>query len=323
MIRHSSLSLRLGRVLICLLLGQGLLASIVCAAQQPSASPAPEPAPPPPPAVFQNPIPAAQLAFLKDYDGKMPEEIRKDKRFRQLEKLITPSTRYFYHYDIELSAARDEVLENDPAVPISVREGRFVMVATAGGPDAHMSGRGFLWFDMQAGIGLGGIYFHPINGEPTPTLGIYSKQLTDTNLNMGQLPPDFLEDFSQWALIARLRNISPVYFIPANGKKYALIHDEDYCAHPPGTPAPNENDCEEMNAEAADADLAAAYFMEETHHAADATAFMLNPDQVAWLGLRERTCGNGLICRITFTRQRTRVLLGNPPVVPHPPARSQ
>jgi len=251
----------------------------------------------------------------------MPREIEKDKRFRELEKQITPPTRYFYHYDKPLSEARDEVLDDDPAIPISVREGRFVMVATAGGPDAHMSGRGFLWFDIQAGIGLGGIYFHPTNGEPTPTLAIYSKQLTDTYLSMGQLPPEFLADLSQWAMIARLRTISPVYFIPANGRKYALVHDGDYCQHPPGTPAPNQNDCEEMNAEAADADMEAAYFMQQTHNASDATAYMLNPDQMAWLGLRERTCGDGLVCRITFTRQRTRVLLGHPG--PLPPGRGR
>jgi hypothetical protein len=252
----------------------------------------------------------------------MPKEVRKDKRFRQLEKLITPSTSYFYHHDMGLSEARDSVLDDDPAIPISVRNDRFVMVATEGGPDQHMSGRGFLWFDIQAGIGLGGIYFHPTNGEPSPTLAIFSRQLTDTFLSMGQLPPDFLEDLSQWTMLARLRTISPVYFIPANGRKYALIHDEDYCAHPPGTPAPNQNDCEEMNAEAADADMGAAYFMQETHNAADATAYMLNPDQITWLGVRDRNCvgPNGLVCRVQFTRERTGRLTGHPMPPPRAPA---
>lgn len=292
-------------------------------AQAPAPIPASAPAPapdsppdlpasgPPPPASFQHPIPAAQLAFLKDYDGKMPGELHKDKRFRELEKLITPSTRYFYHYDIALSDARDQVLDNQP-MPITVRDGRFVMVGTAGGPDQHMYGRGFLWFDLQEGIGLGGIYFHPTNGEPSPTLAIFSRQLTDTSLSMGQLPPDFFADFTQWASLARVHPVSPRYFIPANGRKYVLVHDEDYCWHPEGTRAPDQDDCMEKNAEAADADMTAAYFMQETHNASDATAYMLDPEQLAWIGIRERTCGAGLACRIRVTRERTRVLLGHP-----------
>jgi uncharacterized protein YecT (DUF1311 family) len=67
-----------------------------------------------------------------------------------------------------------------------------------------------------------------------------------------------------------------------------------------------------MNADAADADVNAAYFMARTHNAANATAWMLGADQVAWIGFRDRSCGVGagrLQCRIRVTRQRTRVLL--------------
>ena len=39
--------------------------------------------------------------------------------------------------------------------------------------------------------------------------------------------------------------------------------------------------CEDLNAEAADADVNAAYFMAETHNAANATAWMLGQDQLA------------------------------------------
>ncbi len=107
---------------------------------------------------------------------------------------------------------------------------------------------------MQTGIGLGGVYFRPSNGEPTPTLTIFSRQLSDTYLGMSQLPPEFLQDLNQWALIAKVHATSPRYFIPANKKKYALVHDGDYCEHAAGTAAPPEDECEEMNAEAADAD---------------------------------------------------------------------
>ncbi len=78
---------------------------------------------PPAPAAFQNLIPANQLAFLKDYDGKMPKQVLKDKRFRDLEKEITPSARFFYQFDRPLSEARDKVLDDKP-LPISVRDDR-------------------------------------------------------------------------------------------------------------------------------------------------------------------------------------------------------
>jgi uncharacterized protein YecT (DUF1311 family) len=294
--------------------------SINVMAQQPASPPqnpaasqadaAPPPPGPPPPAAFKDTIPADQLAFLSGYDGKAPKEIIKDKRFRQLEKQITPSTRYFYHYDRGLTDTRDEVLDNQP-LPITVRDGRYVMVSSTGGADSHMFGRGFLWFDMQAGIGIGGVYFHPTNGEPTPTLTIFSKQLTDTALSAGQLPSAFVDDLDEWAGAARVRPISPRYFIPTNGKKYVLVHDEDYCFHPDNAPQPSG--CDQMNADAADADMNAAYFMQETHNAADANAWMLDPDQIAWLAVRDRTCGaNGLACRIEITRRRTAVLIGHP-----------
>jgi hypothetical protein len=288
-----------------------LYMAAVAGAQQPDAGqnqPAPHPMPLQP-AVFHDLIPTGDLGFLADYDGKMPKDIERDKRFRHIESMITPPAYYFYHHDRELSEARDLVLDEAP-MPISVREGRYVMVATVGGPDQNMHGRGFIWIDIQTGIGLGGIYFRPINGEPAPTLTIFSKQLTDTYLGMNQLPPEFLQDLNQWALIAKVHATSPRYFIPANKKKYALVHDGDYCAHAEGTAAPPEDECEEMNAEAADADMEAAYFMKETGHLSDATAYLLESDFSAWIALRQRTCGAGLTCRVVYTRRRVRELLG-------------
>ena len=38
--------------------------------------------------------------------------------------------------------------------------------------------------------------------------------------------------------MASIPVVSPRYFVPANGKKYVLVHDEDYCAHPAGVPGP-------------------------------------------------------------------------------------
>ena len=171
---------------------------------------------------------------------------------------------------------------------------------------------GFIWFDLQAGIALGGVYFHPVNGEPTPTLAIFSRQLQDQSLGISQLPLAFAEDLSHWVATSGARWVSPRYFIPDNGKKYVLLHDEDYCDHPSNSAPPPQATCMQLNAEAADADLNAVYFMRETHNAANATAWMLGLDQVAWISFRDQSCGLGpgaLPCRIRITRQRTRGIL--------------
>jgi uncharacterized protein YecT (DUF1311 family) len=238
----------------------------------------------------------------------MPKDVRKDKRFKVLMKAAIPRTVYHYGRDMPLDETVETLLDGPP-LPVDVREGRYAMVASHGGP--YLAGKGFLWFDMQEGIALGGVYFHPVNGEPTPTLAIFSRQLTDTALEMGQLPVAFQLDLAQWMLVADPKYVSPRYFIPENGKKYVLVHDEDYCANPVDAPPVKPENCERLNAEAADADLNAAYFMAQTHNAANATAWMLGPDLVAWIGLRENTCGPaGWACRIRITRQRTRALLG-------------
>jgi len=293
----------------------GLLSSSF-AAQQPG-NPPPAPEPPPAPAVFQNPIPGAQLAFLNDYGGRMTNDVLKDKRFHKLMKKVVPSTTYHYGRDMPLMETVETLLDGAP-LPVDIRDGRYVMVASQGGP--YLSGKGFLWFDMQDGIALGGVYFHPVNGEPTPTLAIFSRQLQDTSLWMGQLPPAFVQDVAQWALIAGPQLVSPRYFIPANGWKYPLLHDEDYCAHPADAPAPPQDRCEELNAEAADADMEAAWFMEQSRNAANATAWKttmgvapgMAPGLGGWIAVRDKRCRSGpnrLQCRIQMTRQQTQTLL--------------
>jgi uncharacterized protein YecT (DUF1311 family) len=259
------------------------------------------------PVAFQNPIPADKLAFLNDYAGRMAKELKKDKRFHQLMKTTVPRTVYHYGKDMPLDEAIDLVLDG-PSLPVDVRDGRYVMVASQGGP--YLRGKGFVWFDMQAGIALGGFFFRPINGEPTPTLTVFSRQLKVESLTMNQLPPAFAQDVAQWAAVTGILPITTRYFIPDNGKKYALMHDEDYCAYPPGAPPPDRSVCEQMNADAADADFNAVDFMAQTHNAANATAWMLEPEQVAWIAVRDRSCGAGLACRIRMTRERTRVILG-------------
>ncbi len=267
----------------------------------------PGPDSPPPPVAFQNPIPRDQLAALNEYAGQPAKAILKDKRFRGLMKLAVPRTEYHYGRDMPLSDALGDALDGSKA-PIEVREGRYALVSGDNGP--YLRGRGFLWFDLQEGTALGGFYFQPTNGEPTPTFTVFSRQLNVESLTATQLPPEFIGDFIQWATREGIQPVTARYFIPGNGKKYVLLHDEDYCWHPENEPAPPQDRCEQMNADAADMDMNAAYFMQETHNQANATAWMLGPDQVAWIGIRDKTCGAGLSCRIRITRQRTRVLMG-------------
>lgn len=289
---------------VALLIPCGVLAGNAVA-QRPDYVP---PGTPPAQADFTNRIPADQMTFLNDYAGKTGKDIQKDKRFRALLKLAIPRTTYHYGRDMSLSDTVETLLDGAP-LPIDIRDGRYAMIASHGGP--YLSGKAFIWFDMQEGIAVGGVYFHPVNGEPTPTLAIYSRQLTDTSLSMGQLPAAFHQDLAQWILVADPKWVSPRYFVPENGKKYVLLHDEDYCMNPDDAPPVSPDKCVRLNAEAADADVDAAYFMAQTHNAANATARMLGSDQVAWVRFRDNTCGaDGFACRIRIARQRTRALLG-------------
>jgi hypothetical protein len=59
-----------------------------------------------------------------------------------------------------------------------------------------------------------------------------------------------------------------------------------------------------MNADAADTDLIAAYYLEQTNHATNATEWMItDPDAAAWIRVRDNTC------RIVMTRERTHLII--------------
>lgn len=294
----------------CILVMAALFPGV--AASQAPASPSQAVSQPP---LGQNPIPAGDLAFLSGYAGRTAKEVMKDKQFRALKKAVIPRTEYHYGRDMPLTDAMEGVLEGSP-LPVNVREGRYVSVMGMQGP--YLRGRGFLWFDLQEGIGLGAFYFTPTNGEPTPTLTVFSRQLKRSALALSELPRAFVDDLSQWSAVSSIPAITPRYFIPDNGKKYVLEHDEDYCWHPAGTPAPPESECMETNLDAANADMDAAYFMKETHNAANATAWMLDPEQAAWLAVRASTCvgPNALGCRVRMTRERIRAIVG--PGAPRP-----
>jgi uncharacterized protein YecT (DUF1311 family) len=291
------------------------------------ASQAPQPQPPPAPAskydpaIFQNLIPHDQLAFLNGLAGTASGDAVRDKQFRKLMHSVIPDCVFHYGWDMPLSEAVEKVLTGS-TVPIEIRDARYVMAAGRSGP--YLGGRGFLWIDLQEGIALGAFYFHPTNGEPTPTVTVFSKQVKEKALGMSQLPPEFQADFMQWSRQSRVPPLTTRYFITGLNKRILLEHDEDYCAMPGAPATPDDDACQQMNADAADIDLNAAYYLDQVNYLTNATAWMIVGDeQTTWLHIRDNTCRTGpepLRCRVRLTRERTRVVL-NRRSAPHPSRR--
>jgi hypothetical protein len=263
-------------------------------------------------AIFQKPIPLDQLAFLKQFDGAPAKDLVRDKQFRKLMHSVIPDCTFHYGRDMPLDDALDMVFKGS-TLPVRIRDGRYLMVSGRSGP--YLAGKGFIWIDVQDGIALGGFYFHPTNGEPTPTVNIFSKQVKEDALKMSQLPLAFAEDVSQWSAQLRISPVTTRYFITGANKKILLEHDEDYCAPAAGIAPP---DCQQMNAAAADIDLDAADYLDQTGYVTNATAWMITGgDRVAWLQVRDSTCRVGpdpLGCRIRMTRERTHLILRRIPV---------
>jgi uncharacterized protein YecT (DUF1311 family) len=198
---------------------------------------------------------------------------------------------------------------------VRIQDGRYLTVSGRMGP--YLAGKGFIWIDMQEGIALGGFYFHPTNGEPTPAVNVFSKQLKDEFLSMGQLPAAFSDELTAWSADSRVPQVTTRYFITGANRKILLEHDEDYCATVNGVVLHSPSDCQQMNADAADFDVNAAYYLEQTHHVTNATAWMISQDQIAWTRVRDNTCRIGLdplLCRIRITREHVHVVIGRPTV---------
>ncbi len=258
-------------------------------------------------AIFMNPIPPDQLAFFSTFNGVPAKDLLHDKQFKKVMKAIIPNCMFHYGRDMPLDDALDLAMGGSK-IPVQVRDGRYLLVSGTGGP--YLDGRGFLWIDLQEGVGLGGFYFHPTNGEPTPSLVIFSRQVKEQQISMGELPPAFAEDLFAWASGSRVPVLSTRYFITGGNKRILLEHDEDFCRPTDGMAA--RRDCMQMNADAADFDETAAYYLDQVHYATNATAWMIGPDQVAWIGVRDRTCfgvADLLGCRIRVTREHTRTIV--------------
>ena len=282
--------------------------------------------------IFQNPIPGDQLAFLKEFDRAATGDVVRDKQFRKLMKTVIPDCMFHYGHDMPLLEAMETVLNGSPQ-PVQIREGRYFVVSGRSGP--YLLGRGFLWIDLQDGIALGGFYFHPTNGEPTPAVNVFSRQVKEEFLALSELPPAFVQDLTQWSADYRVPPVTTRYFITGSNRKILLEHDEDYCGNrspddatpsapgpgqdgdrspAPAASAPADSECQRMNADAADIDMDAANYLEQVHHATNATAWMITgEDQKIFIRVRTSTCGDFLACRIRLTRERVHVIIRRPP----------
>jgi uncharacterized protein YecT (DUF1311 family) len=269
-------------------------------------------------AIFQKTIPANQLAFLAHFAGAASGDLVREKQYRKLMKEVIPDCMFHYGWDIMLADAVEKVIGGS-TIPVQVRDNRYVIVSGRNGP--YLAGRGFMWIDLQDGIALGGFYFHPTNGEPTPTVTVFSRQLKVPAIKLSQLPPAFADDLKQWSNDSAVPPVTTRYFIGDNKLRLLLEHDEDSCASIRGNAASTDQ-CEQMNADAADIDLNAAYYLDQINYATNGTAWMINtPDQVNWLQMRDDTCRlapSRLGCMIRMTRARTRIVIERHPV-PLPP----
>lgn len=267
------------------------------------------------PDIFQKPLAADRLAPLARYNGEATRSLVGDKQYRKLVSGFVPDCQFHFGRDLPLADVFTRALENSN-LPVRVQGGRYLMASGWSG-----AGRALLWMDLQDGIALGAFYFHPTNGEPTPTVTVFSRQVKTDALAITELPPVFASDLYRWSGATGIPPVTTRYFISGSNKKIALLHDEDYCALPGASPA----GCQQLNADAADTDLNAAYYLKQTGYAPNATARMIvGADETTWLHLRENTCRvdpDPLRCRIRLTHEHVRVIVGHrpsPPRRPHP-----
>lgn len=222
---------------------------------------------------FEKPIESSALSFLKDYANRAADDVDAKRQVKTLVSMVAPYTPFHFGVDFPLPQVVSTLLLNEPQ-PIEIRDGRYAMMS--GIRNAIHKRAGFLWVDMREGIALGGIFFDPGNGEPSPTLTIFSKQMNRRSVSMSQLPRAFAEDLSRWAAKAAIPPVTTRYFIGASGEKFVLTHDENYCVRSVEVTAPSpKGTCDAMNAQAALIDTAATRFMEQTHNASNATMRMI------------------------------------------------
>jgi hypothetical protein len=229
----------------------------------------------PVPTMFKRTVPAPELQFLNSFVSQPSRTVARDATFRELINAVTPYAPFHLGVDMPLANVMEGMLGSSE-VPVQIRDGRYVMVVGQRTPDGRGRGRAFLWIDMQQGIVLGGIFFYPSNGEPSPTLTLFSSQISADSVHIAQLPQAFLQDFSHWTADASVPAPTARYFINASNKKSVLAHDEDSCSLSGSSAAPAGEACAEQKVEAVTMDRQADAFLARVHYASNGTEHTLS-----------------------------------------------
>ncbi len=221
---------------------------------------------------FAKPIAGTPLGILKEYAGQPANGLVRQQGFRDLVSEVVPYVPFHLGSDIPLPNAI-EIFFLASTSPLEIREGRYAMLNGVRGMGGR--GRAFLWADTQGEIALAGIFFYPSNGEPSPTLTIFSRKVDQAAPGMSHFPAAFIRDLNRWQEAEGVPPVTTRYFINALGEKTVLVHDEDFCSRPTAMPAPASDVCKQMNADARAIDREATAFLKQTHSASNATAHMI------------------------------------------------
>ncbi len=117
-------------------------------------------------------------------------------------KSFIPDCMFHYGTDKPLDQSLEEVLTGSTQ-PVMIREGRYVLIAGSKGA-VPWGGAGVHVDRYAGGDWAGRIYFHPTNGEPTPTVTVFSRQVKTKTIEMSQLPPEFEGAMEEWAAQSRV-----------------------------------------------------------------------------------------------------------------------
>ncbi len=259
---------------------------------------------------------AKQLAWLRKYEGRPTFEVTSDSRFHSLVQAATPDAIFHLGYDMPLSQAIESML-NGPSFAVELRDGlpkdaagRYLMISAQ--RSARGIGQSFYWFDLQQGVTFGGIFFNPTNGEPTPTLTIFSNQIGDPVTNPSQLPAAFLRDLESWQMARNIPHMTVRYFINASGRKSVLMHDREVCIPATGSVAGDPSECQAMNEAASESDLQASLYLLRIHYAEGSPArTKLEAAQSEWEESELSGCESKpdrLGCRTQLMRARAQEL---------------
>ena len=220
--------------------------------------------------IFRKSIAPATLKFLDGYVAQPANVVSHDTNFQKLVHAVVPYAPFHLGIDMPLPNALESMLGASPS-PVVLRDGRYVIVT--GRRDPGGRGRAFLWVDMQQGIALGGIFFYPSNGEPSPTLTLFSSQISRDSVHIAQFPSAFLNDLAQWSKEAAIPPLTTRYFISASSEKTVLAHEE--VCRPPLDVDPAAQNCVQQKMEAAAIDREAGAFLANVHYASNGTQRMV------------------------------------------------